>query len=102
MQVEVMTVITVFSILVGVFGTIKGLQSSKSKEDKAEATENATIIAKLESISSNTLEIKNEVKSIKEETRKNSDCIIRLDESLKSAWRRINILESKNAEDDGK
>lgn len=102
MTIEIMTLITIVSIVVGVYGTVKGLQSSKSKEDKAEATENATIIAKLESISSNTLEIKNEVKSIKEETRKNSDSIIRLDESLKSAWRRINILENKPNEDDCK
>lgn len=102
MQIELMALVTVVSIVVGVFGTLYGVRSSKSKEDKAEATENATIIAKLESISSNTLEIKNEVKSIKEETRKNSDCIIRLDESLKSAWRRINILENKPNEDDGK
>ena len=100
MAIEVMTLITIVSIVVGVYGTVKGLQSSKTKEDKAEATENATIIAKLETINSNLLEVKNEMKSLKEETRKNSDSIIRMDESLKSAWKAINILQGKKLTED--
>lgn len=103
MQIEVMTAITIVSILIGIYGTVKGLQSSKSKEDKAEATENAMIITKLEGISKDTTEIKNEIKSIKADTKQNSEQIIRIDESLKGAWRAINKLQDIKAnEDDGK
>lgn len=103
MQIEVMELITVVSILVGVFGTIYGVRSSKSKDDKAEATENAMIITKLEGIGKDTTEIKNEIKSIKADTKQNSEQIIRIDESLKSCWRAVNKLQDfKSNEDDCK
>lgn len=98
-----MTLLTVVSIIFGVYGTVMGLRKDRKAEDKADASEMATITAKLETISNNTLEIKTEIKSIKEETRKNSDEIIRISESLKSAWKRINNIEGiKYDGDDGK
>lgn len=93
--------------IIGICGTMFGIMSSflnlrrnKSADDKADASEMATITAKLESINNNTLEIKNEIKSIKEETRKNSEQIIRMDESLKSAWRAINKIQDVKCTDE--
>ena len=54
-----------------------------------------TVIVKLENIQAATTEIKNDIKSLKSDVRANSEDIVRMDESLKSAWKRINELAEK-------
>ena len=51
------------------------------------------MIVKLENIGKDTSEIKADIKGVKSDVKKNTEQIIRLDESLKSAWKRINQLE---------
>lgn len=97
MTVEVMTVISAVSIGVGIYGSIVGLRRNKTKDDKAEASEITTVIIKLENISKDLVEIKqefrNEIKTIKTEAAASHDDIIRIDASLKSAWNAINELK---------
>lgn len=69
------------------------MKRNKSTDDKKEATEMTTVIVKLENISKDTGEIKNDMKSVKDEVKHNTEKIIRLDESLKSAWKAINRLQ---------
>lgn len=61
-----------------------------------------TVLVKLESIQSQLSEIKaefrNEINNIKSNTQKNSGDIIRIDESLKSAWNAINKMQDKKEE----
>lgn len=97
MTVELMTVISVFSIGIGILGSIVGLRRNKSHDDKAEASEITTVIVKLENISKDLVEIKqefrNEIKTIKIEAAASHDDIIRIDASLKSAWNAINEIK---------
>ena len=69
------------------------MKRNKSTDDKKEATEMTTVIVKLENISKDTGEIKKDMKSVKDEVKHNTEKIIRLDESLKSAWKAINRLQ---------
>lgn len=99
MTVEVMTVITVISVALGIYGTIVGLRRNKTQDDKSDASQITTVIVKLENITTELLEIKSEfrseIKTIKTDTLANHDDIIRIDESLKSAWKQINSINDK-------
>lgn len=97
MTVEVMTVITVISVALGIYGTIVGLRRNKTQDDKSDASQITTVIVKLENITTELLEIKNEfrteIKNIKAQSTENTKDIIRIDESLKSCWNVINEMK---------
>lgn len=108
MTIEVMTVITILSISIGIYGTLLGIRRNKTQDDKGEASQITTVIVKLENITKDLLEIKQEfrteIKNIKTDTLSNHDDIIRIDTSLKSAWNAINEIKGnlKKVNDDGK
>lgn len=94
-SIEAALLISAVSLGFSIYTGIAGLKRNKSSDDKREASELTTVIVKLEGISRDTAEIKNDLKSLKEDVKGNTEKIIRLDESLKSAWKRINFLEGK-------
>lgn len=101
MTIELMTVITVASVIFGIYQGVVNMKRNQKTDVREETAEATTMIVKLESIQKDTTEIKNEVKSLREDTKKNTEQIIRIDESLKSAWNAINKLQDRSA-DDGK
>lgn len=95
MTIEVALLISGISLAFGLYQGMSNMKRNKASDDKKEATEMTTVIVKLESIGKDTGEIKNDMKDVKQDVKKNTEQIIRLDESLKSAWVRINLLEGK-------
>jgi hypothetical protein len=99
---NVATIISLcISAAVGVSGIAVGwigVKRNQSSDDREEANQMTTVIVKLENISKDTGEIKNDMKDVKSDVRHNTEQIIRLDESLKSAWKRINLLEGKGVD----
>lgn len=95
MTIEVALLISVCSLAFAMYQGIANLKRNKATDDRKEASEMTTVIVKLESIGKDTGEIKNDMKDVKQDVRKNTEQIIRIDESLKSAWKRINLLEGK-------
>lgn len=95
MSIEIALLISAVSLAFGIYSGIANLKRNKATDDKREATEMTTVIVKLDAIGRDTAEIKNDLKSVKEDVKSNTEKIIRLDESLKSAWKRINFLEGK-------
>jgi len=98
MSIEIALLISIVSAAFGVAGTVIGIRRNKTADDKKEASEMTTVIIKLESISSDTAEIKNDMKGVKGDVKHNSEQIIRMDESLKSAWKAINRLQGGDGE----
>ena len=92
MTVEVALVISIISVFSAIFFGAIALRRSQKADDQRESANMTTVIVKLESIRADTNEIKNDIKSLKSDVRHNSEDIIRMDESLKSAWKRINEL----------
>lgn len=90
MTIEVALLISILGVFFAIF--FGGVKQSQKSEDRREQSDMTTVIVKLESISTDTNEIKNDIKSLKSDVRHNSENIIRIDESLKSAWKRINEL----------
>lgn len=101
LTIEVALLISGISLAFGIYQGITNLKRDKSSDDKKEASEMTTVIIELRNISKDTTEIKNDVKDLKQDVKENSEQIIRLDESLKSAWKRINALENRKVVSDG-
>ena len=99
MTIEIAMLISIVSVGFAVFSGISNLRRNKSADDRREATEMTTVIVELKQISKDTSEIKNDVRSVKSDVKHNSEQIIRLDESLKSAWKAINKLQDKEGAD---
>lgn len=99
MTIEIAMLISIVSVGFAVFSGISNLRRNKSADDRREATEMTTVIVELKQISKDTSEIKNDVRSVKSDVKHNSEQIIRLDESLKSAWKAINKLQDKEGVD---
>ena len=102
MEVVLTILISVIALGSGFFFGVSTLRISKNKENIEKGKEavresNAMVIITLElkSISDGIAEIKAEMNSVKTDTRSNADEIIRIGESLKSAWKRIDIIETK-------
>lgn len=99
MTIEIAMLISIVSVGFAVFSGISNLRRNKSADDRREATEMTTVIVELKQISKDTSEIKNDVRSVKTDVKHNSEQIIRLDESLKSAWKAINKLQDEKGAD---
>lgn len=91
-----------FSVFFGLFTLGLNLKNNK-KSDNAEfaerVKENTRINMKLDTISSNTTEIKNEVTEMRKELNSHDSRIIKVEESVKSAHHRIDGLEARLNED---
>ena len=95
MSVEIALVISILSVFFAIFFGAINMRRNQKNDDKQEQSDMTTVTIKLESIKADTNEIKNDIKSVKTDVRHNSESIIRLDESLKSAWKQINELKDK-------
>ena len=98
-MIEVTLVISFISLAFAMYAGINTLIRNRRMEDKKDASELTTVIVKLEGISRDTSEIKNDLKDVKQDVKKHDELIIRIDESLKSAWKAINKIQDK---EDGK
>lgn len=94
MTIEVALLISIVSLGFALYSGISNLKRNKSSDDKKEATEMTTVIIKLEGIQKDTAEIKSDLKGVKDDIKNHTEQIIRLDESLKSAWKAINNLQN--------
>ena len=101
MTIEVALVISALSLAFGIYQGITNMKRNRTSDDKKEASEMTTVIVKLEGIQKDCNEIKNDLKGVKEDVKSHTEQLIRLDESLKSAWKAINKLQD-GVNDDGK
>nr|DAP86086.1 MAG TPA: hypothetical protein [Caudoviricetes sp.] len=99
MTVEVAILVSAVSLGFAIYSGVTNMKRNKATDDKKEATEMTTVIVKLEGISRDTSEIKNDLKDVKSDVKKHDEQIIRMDESLKSAWKAINKLQDKGGGD---
>ena len=98
MSVEVALIISILSVFFAIFFGALNMRRNQKADDRREQSDMTTVIVKLENISADTGEIKNDIKSFKEDVRNKRDNIIRIDEYLKSAWKQINELQHKRGD----
>lgn len=97
---ETSTLISLAAVVISFIFSFTGYKRSKTTDDKSDASEMTTVIVKLENIDSGVKEIKAEMRDIKQDVKAQNEKIIRIDESLKSAWKCINKIEGTQNETD--
>ena len=97
MTIEISTAIIISVLSLG-FSVFMGLKSNKRTDNtelEERVRENTRINMKLDAISNNTTEIKDEVSEMRKEINSHDNRIIKVEESVKSAHHRTEILDSR-------
>lgn len=100
MTIEVALLISGVSLAFAIYSGISNMKRNQNADVKKDASEMTTVIVKLENINTGITEIKAEMNSVKNDRKEDREKIIRLDESLKSAWKRIEIIEGNKKNGD--
>ena len=87
--------ISFVSLCFAVWIGLKGDKRTDTKDIEARARENATINVKLDDIYGTTKEIKQDITSMRDDIKSHNDRLIRVEESAKSAHKRLDTLELK-------
>lgn len=90
-----MNALTIIPIILSIMTFLFSLYVFLSSNNKTNTTELTTVIVKLENIGSGIADLKAEMNTMRKDQREDHDKLIRLDESLESAWHRINSCEKK-------
>lgn len=90
-----MSALTIIPIILSIMTFLFSLYVFLSSNNKTNTTELTTVIVKLENIGSGIADLKAEMNTMRKDQREDHDKLIRLDESLESAWHRINSCEKK-------
>lgn len=90
-----MNALTIIPIILSIMTFLFSIYVFLSSNNKTNTTELTTVIVKLENIGSGIADLKAEMNTMRKDQREDHDKLIRLDESLESAWHRINSCEKK-------
>ena len=92
MSIEVMTVITVASILFGIYNGLKNTKRADISDIEVRAREQATVNVKLDTIGSDCREIKQDIGTVKTDMQELSKRITIVERDVKSAHKRIDEI----------
>lgn len=98
MSIDVSTLIAIISTFFAVFFGVRNLTRNKTTDDKADATQMATMIVKIDAVGTTVNEIKADMREFKTEQQYLRDKIIEIESSVKSAHKRIDTIEGKDHE----
>ena len=101
MTIELSTAIIISVLSLG-FSVYMGLKNNKrtdTKDVEERVKENTRINMKLDAISNNTTDIKNEVSEMRKEINSHDNRIIKVEESVKSAHHRMDGIENRLNDD---
>lgn len=92
MTIEVALVISGLSLAFGIYSGISTMKRNSKNDTQQEATQLTTVIVKLENLGVGIAEIKNELANIKNDTKELRDRLIIVEQSTKSAHKRLDEL----------
>ena len=98
-MINISYVISALSVLVALGSLVYAVKTNFKKETREESIQLTTVIVKLENIQSNVNSIRDDMKDIKEVSSRHTVELARIDESLKSAWKQINLLGGRKDEE---
>lgn len=93
MTVEVALVISIISVVFGIWSGVTNIKRNERNDTKADASELTTVIVKLENIGTGITEIKTEMGNVKEDIKEVRERVVRVEESAKQAHKRIDGFE---------
>ena len=93
MSIDISLLVAIISTCSAVFFGAQALKRNRTTDDKADATQLATVIVKLDAVGTTVNEIKADMRTHKTEQQYLRDKIIAIESSVKSAHKRIDGLE---------
>lgn len=93
MTIEVAILLSCVSIAFAIFFGLSNQKRNQRIDDKTEASQLTTVIVKLETIGTGVTEIKNELKSVKNDMRDHRDRIVVLEQFAIASDKRHNTCE---------
>ena len=94
MTIELALVISGISLAFAVYFGVSNLKRQERAEMRNSTSEMTTVIVKLENICMGIAEIKAEVDDIKNDTKENWERLIKTEEAVKQAHRRLDTIEN--------
>lgn len=98
MTLETSIVISAVSVAFALYSGMVNINRNKKKDEQAEATSMATVIAKLENIGNCVNEIKADMRNVKDDVQRMRERLVAVEQSTKSAHHRIDNLIGKEEE----
>ncbi len=95
-MVEISNLISALSLVVALIVAFVNVRRGNTADDKQEASEMTTLIVKLENISNGVNEIKSDMRNMRNDIQDLRDRLIIVEQSTKSAHKRLDDMESKN------
>ena len=92
MPIEITQLVSVLSFLVAAFALARNLKL----DTRSDQTELTTVIVKLETINENVKEVRNDMKDVKNDIDKIRERLIAVEQSAKSAHKRIDGLSNEH------
>lgn len=94
-EISTAIIISVLSLGFSIFMGLKSNKRTDTKDIEERVKENTRINMKLDAISSNTTDIKNEISEMRREINSHDGRIVKVEESVKSAHHRLDGLEER-------
>jgi peptidoglycan hydrolase CwlO-like protein len=92
MNIEWTILLSVVSVSAAIYFGLKRNRREEKADDQKESANMTTVVVKLETISNGIIEIKGDLRNVRDEIRSLGERQAKTEESLKSAWARINEL----------
>lgn len=96
MTIEVALLISVVSVMFGIYSGISNLKRNNTADIKKDAVETATINVKLDTISKGVDDIKLEQKNTNKDIKELNERMLIVEQSTKSAHHRIDGIQERN------
>lgn len=93
--IEISILLSAVSVAFAIYFGLKRVKRSEKLDIKSDTAQLTTVIVKLENIGIGIAEIKAELFNVKNDVKEDRERIIRLEESVKQAHKRIDGLEKK-------
>ena len=100
MTIEVALLISVISVCFSVYFGLKNSKHTDSKDIEERVADSTRINVKLDNINQTTVEIKQEIASMRDDIKSHNDRLIKVEESIKSAHHRLDTLENRLNKDE--
>lgn len=95
MTIEIALLISIVSVAFSVYNIVKNAKRNDTKDIESRATESAVLNVKLDQIGSDVRDIKYDITSVKSSVQGLAERMIKVEESVKQAHRRINDITEK-------
>ena len=95
MTVEVALLVSFVSVAFSVYFGLKNSRRTDTKDIEERVKENTLINVKLDNIDQATKDIRADIAEVRSEIQKHNDRLIKVEESVKSAHRRIDTIEHR-------